>query len=284
MKKNLFLLIIASALLSLSSCKKVWDYVKDHPDGTADNCRIDKIYFSGYYVDPSIRCDTCMDHLARVFFRDTADFKYNSKGQLAVIDYASTKHELTIDAYPVINYVFGYDSRGRLAAFFENGEILDWEGHKYVSGLFSHKYTYKSDNEVIDSVWTYSGGTINGEEIAVSVDVNTALKSVTLITLDSYGRIIKDGDKSYSYDASGNLVKPGVTYTGKKSLLQTNKALMFVNRNYSVNTEVGAATQFNSNQLPTKFNNHRLPFFVYDSNSGEYPDKDQNIVVKYICK
>ena len=34
--------MIAFALSGLSSCKKVWDYIKDHPDGTADNCKLKK--------------------------------------------------------------------------------------------------------------------------------------------------------------------------------------------------------------------------------------------------
>lgn len=277
MRRDLFLLTIASVVLTLSSCKKVWDYVKDHPNGTADNCQIDKIYFTQNYVNPygpPCLSDTCADIYVPTPFNDTANFKYNSKGQLTSIDYASSAHLLTVDAYPVFNFIFLYDELGRLSAFFERVETLN---NNNLSALYAHKYNYKSDHEIIDSTWDYTFSTLydNG------VIINGSSLNISSIKLDDYGRIVKDKNGSYNYDASGNLIKPGVTYTSKKSILQTNKTLMFINRDYSINTRVGYAYQFNTNQLPTKFNTGKLPFFTeYYPNGND----NQNIRVEYLCK
>jgi hypothetical protein len=94
---------------------------------------------------------------------------------------------------------------------------------------------------------------------------------------------VKDRNATYNYDANGNLVKPGVTYTNKTSMLQTNKTLMFISRDYSVNAPAGFATQFNSNKLPVKVNSGKLPIFTRGGVSGVYYD-NENIRVEYQCK
>ncbi|MFT3747303.1 MAG: hypothetical protein QM768_03265 [Agriterribacter sp.] len=274
MRKILFLAIAVFTLATLPGCKKVWDYVKDHPNGTADNCRIEKIYFTERYVNPQ--------DLEIFIFNDTANFKYNTKGQLTSVDYASTKYGYTVDAFPSINYAFVYDSQGRVLGFAEDGIYYD---ENTIGGLFLHKYTYINATQVVDSIFTYAKATQFGDDLEVDIKEGREI----LITLDNWGRIIKYGDTNYSYDASGNLVKPGVTYTSKKSIFQTNKVLMFVARDYSVNTPTGYATQFNSNQLPVKFNSGFLPIFTqqsypFESQNSESGYENQNVKVEYKCK
>lgn len=270
MRKNFFLLTTALVLLSFSSCKKVWDYVKDHPNGTADNCRIENIYFTQYYYSGPF--DT-----PDLLFDDTASFKYNSRGQLIFIDYASTKYNLTIDVYPVLGHYFKYDNQGRLIAHIEQHSKSN-DPDKGVGGLIGHRYVYVNDNTIIDSVFHYAGAAPDNDNETVSgifIDASN-------ITIDNFGRIVKDKNATYNYDANGNLVKPGVTYTNKTSMLQTNKTLMFISRDYSVNAPAGFATRFNSNQLPVKINSGKIPIFT-DGHSGVYYD-NENIRVEYQCK
>ncbi|HRP57482.1 hypothetical protein [Agriterribacter sp.] len=272
MRKNLFLLTIALALLSLASCKKVWDYVKDHPNGYADNCKVDKIYFTEYFLDPISTSDY-------IPFKDTANFTYNAKGQLISIDYASDAHHLNIDPNPIIGFAFAYDSQGRLLGFFERGKI-SYNG--YYVGAFAHKYTYVNNNLIIDSTFkNYITASQSGDNLEISYgDIN----GVDSIFLDSWGRIVRHGSTTYNYDASGNRIIPGVRYTSKKSMLQTDKTLMFITRDYSINTPAGIATQFNSNQLPVKFNPGEPALFVTTIYSNQHSFEKQIAKVAYQCK
>ncbi|HRO44257.1 hypothetical protein [Agriterribacter sp.] len=275
MRKNFFLLTTALVLLSFSSCKKVWDYVKDHPNGTADNCSIEHLYFTQYYTN-----NYSIDDLPNVLFDDTASFKYNSQGQLIAIDYASTKYDLTIDVHPAIGHYFKYDTQGRLIAHIERHSIWnDPDRGNMVGGLRGHRYVYVNDNTIIDSLFSYAvAASYNDDE-----RVYGSFSGASYITIDNFGRIVKDKNATYNYDANGNLVKPGVTYTNKTSMLQTNKTLMFISRDYSVNAPAGFATQFNSNKLPVKVNSGKLPIFTRGGLSGIYYD-NENIRVKYQCR
>lgn len=279
MKRNSLGLVIAAIVLTLSSCKKVWDYVKDHPDGTADNCSIDKIYFSENYYD-LIKSEI-------IVFNDTANFLKNSAGLLTSVEYASTKHNLMIAPGDEIGLVFTYDANGRLEGFFNNTHR---RGNSIFVGAEGHRYVYVNSKTIIDSLAPWASEAHlddNGRIVYMGDD----MRYQSTITLDDYGRVIKevfaDGRVvSYNYNSQGNLTIPGVTYTSKKSIYQTNKAFMFVNRNYSVNTPVGYASQFNSNELPVKFNSGRLPFFTQKANFQRPEDayENQNIRVKYLCK
>lgn len=260
------------ALLSLTSCKKVWDYVKDHPNGYADNCKVDKIYFTQNYPDPLETDDY-------ILYQDTANFNYDTKGQLISIDYASDANHLNIDVYPIIGFGFAHDSKGRLLGFFEQGRVL---GNKII-GTRGHKYTYVNDNMVIDSTFkNYLTAIHSGDDLTMSWYGDFV--GVDSIFLDSWGRIVKDGSRTYSYDASGNLIKPGVRYTNKTSIFQTDKTLMFITRDYSVNAPVGMATQFNSNQLPVKLNPGEPALFVTTFDLYRPDFENPGTKVTYQCR
>ncbi|MFT4017246.1 MAG: hypothetical protein QM668_09815 [Agriterribacter sp.] len=272
--KRIFFVMVAFVLTGLSGCKKVLDYIKDHPDNMVDNCKIDEIYFTEHYIDP-------LDGDGFILFRDTADFKYNALGQVISIDYASQKNDLGWDVYPIMGKVFKYDSNGRLQGYFTNAEVQGVS----ISGREAHWYTYINEKSIIDSVGTY---TSSGTDINDGWEYGYA-SFYSRITMDNYGRVIKeefsDGNTvSYNYDNKGNLIKPGVTYTNKTNTLQTSKALMFVTRNYSVNATTGSATQFNTNGLPVKINAGYLPVITEIYPGLISPFDQQNVTVKYICK
>ena len=77
MKKAVIILFAfsgAMALLSLAGCKKVLDYVKQHPNGVADDCKITQLTDDWYNDD------------VQDIVYDTSDFVYNNYGDLLRIN------------------------------------------------------------------------------------------------------------------------------------------------------------------------------------------------------
>jgi len=79
----------------------------------------------------------------------------------------------------------------------------------------------------------------------------------------AYGTDFYSGDfsDSYQYDASGNLVRPGVTYDDKVRIYRTNDIWMFLMRDYSKNNAV-VANEYNAAGYPTFVNNSSTPFGI----------------------
>lgn len=275
MKTKLQLIVTTIILLQITACNKVWDYIKNHPDGYADDCKIDKIYFFEYYPD------VYNDDQPTLLFRDTANFVYDSRGLLIAIDYASTSHNLHVDPYPTINFTFAYNSQKQLIGYFERSRMGEPD-FRY-SGMLGHKYVYLSNNTIIDSTFeNYVSAELINDNLYISAD----FVRVDTILLDSWGRIAKRGNETYRYDASGNLVKSGVRYTSKKNILQTDKTLMFVTQDYSLNTAVNTASVFNSEQLPIEFLPRRIPDFFVTSINYPYTQEFKRFpsTVVYKCK
>lgn len=96
---------------------------------------------------------------------------------------------------------------------------------------------------------------------------------ISHIEYDSQGRIVKvsssddHGSNSvvnYSYDAAGNLVRPGVSYDNKVNLNRTNDYWMFLLRDYSMNNAIPAA-EYNDTGYPTTFNTaNPVPWIIGD--------------------
>jgi hypothetical protein len=277
MKKftTFFLALTAIALLSLSSCKKIWDEIKQHPNGTADNCKIDKIYFKWmHFLIPD-------EPSTYTYITDTARFTYNVKGNPTSMTFASTP-VFHYDAYPS-DCFFRYDNQNRLVVFLEHGSVnqySEYDNQFWDGALFWHKYTYVNTHLVIDSMFIYASG--NSQS---NTPIYPSEGQEIRFELDDYGRIIKeiryDETIVYTYDQSGNLVKPGVTYTSKKNIKQTNKVWMFIARDYSVNTPVGDASQYNSNNLPVVFN--KLIPGILDP-TVFYLQPNEKVRVSYQCK
>lgn len=254
MKKAIALACIIVAGFSfvlVSGCKKVLDYIHDNND-KVKKCRIESVIFS-----------------------DTISFLYNSHGDPVSLRYAKP---VDVDAYSN-DKAFRYDEQHRILLYLKGA--IDYD-----RALQWHKYTYVSNYLIIDTTWGYT----EGDWSASDRPANASFYYVTKFELDGLGRIIKETTDfvpessnedlvvlAYAYDGNGNLIKPGVTYSNEISMWQTNKVWMFLNRDYSVNSPVGLASEYNQHKLPVKLN--VMPEFFYDFEFS-VPD----MMVSYKCK
>ncbi len=263
---SLFALTGIVSLLALSSCKKVWDYIKDHPDGTADNCKVDKVAFKWFDIindGPNIY--------------DTAKISYNSNGDPVTVLYASGGKTTAVWK----NKAFKYDSQHRLTGYLEDAHT------SFTYGDFWHRYVYLNANTVIDSTFIMVNGDFFTRDRPIYILGETEFATeVYKYTLDNYGRIIQaeaPGNQitTYTYNSSGNLVLPGVTYTDKTNIKQTHKTWMFIAKDYSVNAPSGQAAQYNSNKLPVKAKDIDI-FTIGYWNEATMGSRD--VRIEYICK
>ena len=290
MKKNSTRLIIFISIFCLftsSGCKKVWDYVKDHPGGIANNCRIEQItyQFEADYYGPM-----------KTYY-DTVTIAYNTSGNPIRMKYAVSKLPEFYTFPSVPGRLFRYDDKNRLLVYID-GLVNTGEGATpfptesgYVSSVIWHKFTYVSSTLVTDSAWLNGVGNYLTQDIP---EQSSGYPPHFLYeyTLDAYGRIIKAVQKAgleilsiknFTYDAAGNLVKPGFTYTNKKNILQTNNVWMFLANDYSVNTREGQALSYNNNNLPVLFNKELPPYFTA-SDYFDYPPGDAKAQANYKCR
>jgi len=159
-------------------------------------------------------------------------------------------------------HTFKYDNWHRLRqylAMYGNGAFDTW-----------HFYGYDLNGRIgVDT--SYRLGEIAGDRPGVYHE-----RSITKFEYDSQGRIIKEvtdfqmtsfhEEKTYSYDADGNLIYPpgsGIVYDGKVNLNRTNDIWMFLQRDYSKNNPF-IANAYNSSGFPTVINISRFLFWVRD--------------------
>ncbi|HRP32910.1 MAG TPA: RHS repeat protein [Agriterribacter sp.] len=242
MKKiPLFAIIIAAlwVITQSTGCKKVLDYIVHHPDGLASKCRIERIIgnYRTYLID---------DSEEGVVVTDTAFFFYNAQGNPVRVEHPFSKADWRISSF---DDAFGYDESGRLKASMEAVNPTENYADEW------HYYTYVNSHLIIDTTFYY----VNDDWRIKNRPEFYSYYRVSTIELDNFERIIKETDSggfvtTYSYDQNGNLIKPGVTYTNKTSILQTNKVWMFLARDYSVNSPEGSATKYNQFKLPVKLN------------------------------
>lgn len=287
MKQNYFLLLIAVVAVNISGCKKIIDYLGDDPGGVAGNCRIERITNADSLVvvsDPS---------LPKQFFENTTFFNYDARGNLTHIHALlnDVGEEYRYDPFGFDSY-FKYDSENRLVLYLEAVDT-SWADPNLLTVLRWHKYTYVDSHTIIDTIGTYVSSHLNDNNVPDS-GFSPETTSVERIKLDFWGRIIQvdyissssPSSDFYSYNAAGNLDGAG-TYTNKLSILQTSKTLMFIRRNYSVNTLAGHATTFNSNKLPLDFTSPRyIPLIAslnFGLSDGETLEMDYDIRVFYRC-
>lgn len=277
MKKKdfLFMGLVCITLFSASGCKKIIDEIIKNPNGVASDCRIEKIETKYVelpsYGQPQLPQD------------DSITFEYDTRGNPLAIRHTLNEWFNQVRATYLNNY-FRYYPDGRLGLFLEAGKEYEKDGETEVYAVRWHKFIYHSATLVEDSIFTYANGPA---DINFSPLNSNAQRGFFI--LDNYGRVIKEGTNpdgeggvTYSYDANGNLIVPGVTYnTSKTNIRQTHKTWMFLTRNYSVNPANGEATTFNSNKLPTKPNSLPPLFFT-----EIYPDLAtlENTKVTYRCK
>ena len=229
MKKNSFYLsvfLISAMLLQMVACKKVDQQICKDPCSDLKICNISSYYYPGD------------GHSGTA---NTASFTYDALGNPLTVT-----NSLVGTGIP--NLIFKYDAAHRLTEFIR----------PYSNGLFEQwfKYVYDASGKIVSDTSYIFGELASGP-------VNYAEARVTTYTYDNTCRIVAtktvpiEGpntgsmgyEEHYSYDANGNLVRPGITYDNKVNIHRTNKIFMFVDRDYSMNNPYTAAS-YNGYGLP----------------------------------
>jgi hypothetical protein len=222
MYRYCLMLCISGVMIAFAGCNKLEEYIENNPLATYDQCRVTSMTYS---------------FLSNVI---GVTINYNSFGDpISVIQTQSgTGHP---DGH------FRYDNKRRLKDYigmYGNGGGFE----------FWHKYFYDNKGRVVRDT-TYTLGNIVNDAPADYYG-----QSVTTYEYDQYGRISYTRhvwldtpefpfETIYTYDAKGNLVKPGLTYDDKISINRTHRVWMFITRNYSLNN--AWATAWNDDKLPT---------------------------------
>lgn len=249
MRKTIFFncFLFLFFLMALSGCKKVLDYVKGHPNGVADRCRVEQLIL-----------------LPNDYFgQDTVKFIYDDLGNPTNIVYPRWYGG---------NVAFRYDKAHRLRSYQRSTNS--------VGADLWHKYNYVNSTRIIDTIFKNAHGDLTAERPDSYAGIE-----VRKCELDAYGRIIRvslaDGTVLYTfeYDNRGNRIIPGTgmtsaAYTDKINIHQTNKVWMLIDYNYSVNQLGWEVAKFNKNDLPEVFNDNIALFdAIY-----------RKCVVSYSCK
>lgn len=224
MKKHTKLLFACITLTGVfTSCYKVHDPRNPFDaDNTYDGCRVKQT------TNQSTDESTVITH----------NFSYNSNN-----DPISVTSPQVSTGNP--NLVFKYDDKCRL---------VEYSG-LYTNGLFEfvHKYGYTHNRITVDTQYVF------GNYATLSDYFGLRYKYIRYDHLD---RVVQDSEVfvlpgpmtnviNFSYDVNGNLIN-GKVYDAKLNPHRTNKVWMFVDRDYSVNNPVAAAT-YNTSGLPTSF-------------------------------
>lgn len=160
------------------------------------------------------------------------------------------------------DFFFTYDNNRRLIRY---EGLLNSSVFEFVT-----IYIYEGDKITGDSSWFIGTDVNNFRGTAFTTTVSS-------YTYDTKGRIIKVDSKSsfgtfsgtFTYDAAGNLVRPGVVYDDKKSVLRTNAWLMLVTKDFSVNNRQ-VADEYNKQGLPLTYNTKDLSFLNSFINEIDY--------------
>ena len=271
MKKIIFLLLNIWGLISFSSCRKIWDYVKhDAGNGTATNCSVDQVSF--WYTDDGR--DTTL--------YDTAKVKYNILRDPVTLSYTSGG----LNRNHWNNKAFKYDKRRRLVSY------LDGATPGFDFGTYWNNYYYINDTLIIDSVFQNAHGDFfkQNRPTMITEGDGPTLVWAKIIKLDSYGRIIEVNEDGaiayYTYTAQGNRQQNGYPeYTTMLNIKQTHRTWMFIAEDYSVNTPVSLSgpQSFNSQKLPTG-NGFDVDFFTIGSWYLVNEDIGRDLKISYICR
>jgi hypothetical protein len=257
------------ALSLLSSCKKAYDYIEDHPN-TYPPCRITNyrmIWSNGFQYNFVVT--------------------YNQQGNPVTMMDSDRVNAVGNDQY------FRYDKLNRLSdymiAYAPNLGAIEW-----------HKYVYPRPDYIIDTVMFYQTGLVTGPSPTASI---TNEYRISAYTLDRFDRIEKvwsiPNDSPHTpslqstivYDANGNLPLPGsygefsiLGYDDKVNMFRTNKVWQFVYQDYSANNIIvpddSSSLRYNALGLPLILNN-LSPYQIYPFD--EYNPGGTEVIVNYAC-
>lgn len=261
-----FALISLLILSTLPSCRKVFDYIKDHHDAHDTLCRITQIRVRGYFGHP-----------------DTVNITYDAKGNPISMLLTSPPGSVgNLDQY------FRYDRYGRLSDYF-------WSYIKAKGVIVWHKYGYPRKNFITDTVMQYTGMIDEPSPIAGEAQFGYG---ITGYTMDAHDRISKiwsvpkDPHQppqlggNITYDANGNLPisDSGVVYDNEVNPYRTSKTWQFVFQDYSRNNRVltgifAPVPTYNDFGLPVALPNLNLRNFILFFLSNT----DPAMTITYAC-
>ena len=233
--KTLIIVAFANFLFAISSCKKVYDYVEQHPTATSDACRIAQFVLSVSNVKLNY------------------NVSYDKKGNmLSIVAEEGAPLYMNFDKY------YRYDKHNQLTDY-----ILAYHGYPIAIQWHSYQYAH---NKIFDSLYA-NNGNIAGPTPPVNAPSDK--KFFYEFTTDKDGRIV--GYKSslnqvgtWQYNDEGNLMgDPLLSYDKKINPYRTNKVWQQIFCDYSANNPIGywappaysypKIVSYNSYGLPTKY-------------------------------
>jgi hypothetical protein len=224
MYPNYLLTCLGSSLIFLAACNKVDKRLKTEPLATLDVCQVTSMQYS-----------------------------YSSDTIGVVIDYNKSN-----DPVRITQTTTGTGHPDGVLWYNNKRQLTDYIGvYNESSFEFWHRYVYNNKGQVIQDTTYFFGFIDNGEpdgyyDVAI-IDYEYDLSGRIAHTAQHwYSDPSSQLHTYYSYDGSGNLVVPGVTYDDKVAIHRTHSVWMFIDRNYSVNN--GRATAWNTNGFPTHMN------------------------------
>jgi len=234
MKKTTFCLQVSAIfiiLLSTASCKKIEKEILKDPCADFRLCNIKSYSFPGF---------------STTYSPNTATFTYDAFG-----------NPLTVTNTEVVtgepNLIFTYDAAHRLSQFirpYANGTFETWS-----------KYVYDGSGRIAtDTTYVFGVVTPTGPTDYLEARLTTYTYDATCRILKTSSLVIEGENtgtppfvQTYAYDASGNLVRPGISYDNKVNIHRSNKIFMFVDRDYSMNNPF-TATSYNAYSFPSLVN------------------------------
>ncbi|HYF31482.1 MAG TPA: hypothetical protein VD993_10220 [Chitinophagaceae bacterium] len=148
-------------------------------------------------------------------YRISHEFRYDSLHRLTDHIFGSSKG--FFDAWTR----YGYDPSGRIAT-----------GIQYRNGL-------------------YGTNPVGGTPVSLTIFFYDEAGRINK-TISYYTRELPSVTQTYQYDDAGNLMRPGVVYDDKVHFRRTSNVWMFIDRDYSMNNPLTAAS-YNQQGLPTVF-------------------------------
>lgn len=296
MKKHICFLgtLISVTLLSVfSSCKKITDYILQHPDRIVKHCNIEQITF------PNLPINYSVEDESYPYFMDTLTITYDKNDNPTEMHYTSSPERVSYFDWG-LDRIFKYDSKNRLSVF------IDGTGGPPRNGKISYMnlyyYTYQTDKIVYERMFQYQ--TVAVSELMTEPWLKELEKTYPSFEyrFDDFGRLIQSTQlleaypehqlvTHYQYDSRGNLIKPGVTYSNKINIYQTNKVWMFLARDYSKNAQEEESITYNAYGLPEEFDlndlyNCQTSFFfdIYSVCGNFTPRPVEKGKVTYQCK
>jgi len=248
-KLTCFILAATFMLSTATSCRKAFDFIRDHPDAHASFCRVDTI---------RIKFDNPSD--------DVLTVTYNKKGDPVTV--------LSHSKFSVGGQYFRYDLLNRLTDYIQT-DI--WDTGQAPFAVNWHKYGYPRPGFVTDTTFSDFGDASKPAPNAADDPIGYFIVGYTFDAqgrIDRYWSVSKDPHQppqpgaKVIYDANGNqpLTNAERYYDDKVNAYRTNKVWQFVYHNYSRNNELPLSPDPGVIILPSPvYNDLGLPLLLPNS-------------------